>query len=417
MRRFVLQALQELEVRATEDQQIHGIYHLSFSSRFEAVFPQFAREELRSEVTFDAAVALDFEEVEFLAFGHPLVDALVERARSPQYPARTSHRIVLTDEQAQREGWLFVYILEFGGIAPTKELHAAFVDETGGEDPELAAWLVQRSSDGKREEWGLRPELPDRDAGFDAAVSAADQSALLRLVARQGELIATNEDRLEQERAKLERFYSYRAEAETEKLAAVERVFARVSESDDPGDQKIAPVWAKNVDNARRALALTQQQREQRLDELAHLNQVGAQHERLAISYVEIRPDVTALLEEGTLEGYLLDRLRALASPTSHEQLAERLHQLREHGAKLKELDGRMPGKFDAALALELVEELESAGERNGSLSEQQRSLLRGAIDYFMTIDDASNDLAPGGFDDDRAVVRAVLRAIQRAGH
>jgi hypothetical protein len=236
-------------------------------------------------------------------------------------------------------------------------------------------------------------------------------------VARQGELIATNEQRLEQEKQKLERFYAYRTEAETEKLAAVEGVFARLSESDDPGVQRIVPVWAKKVENARRTLAVTREQKEQRLEELAHLNQVGAQHERLVISYVEIRPDATALLEENALEAHLLDRLRALACPTSHEQLAARLRQLQEHGAKLKALDEHMPGKFDSALAIELVDALASAGEGNGSLADQHRALLRGAIDYFMTIEDASNDLEPGGFDDDRAVVRAVLRAIQRADH
>jgi hypothetical protein len=417
MRRFVLQALQELEVRADEDERIRGVYRLRFSNRFETVFPQFAREEIRPTVTFDAAVALEFEEIEFLAFGHPLVDALVERARSAEYPARTSQRIVLTDEEEEREGWLFVYVLEFGGISPTKELYAAFIDDNGVEDQGLAGWLLQRSSDGRREEWGLSPELPERDARFEAGVAEADKSALLRLVARQTELVAANETRLDQERTKLERFYAYRVDAETEKLAAVQRVFERLSDSEDPGVRQIVPVWAKKLENARRKLALTQEQRDKRLDELAHLNQVGAQHERLVISRVEIRPDATTLLDEGSLAGPLLDRLRAIAGPTSPEQLAERVRQLREHGEKLRALDSRVPGRFDSVVAFELVDALTAAGERDGSLSDAQRALLRGAIDYFMTIEDVTNDLEPGGFDDDRAVVNAVLRAIQPADH
>ena len=98
MKSFVLNALAGARCGATEDDAIRGLYHLRFSSRFASAFPQFAKEELRPRVTFDASVALDHEEVEFLAFGHPLVDALVERARSADYPARASHRIVLTDE-------------------------------------------------------------------------------------------------------------------------------------------------------------------------------------------------------------------------------------------------------------------------------------------------------------------------------
>ena len=167
MKSFVLGALQELEVGATEDPSVRGLYHLRFGRRFESSFPQFAKEEIRPRVTFQATVALEHEEVEFLAFGHPLVDAIVERARSSDYLARTSHRIVLTDEQPPRQGWLVVYVLEFGGLAPTKELYATFVDQNGDEDEELAAWFLRRSCDGKREEWGARPPLPERDASLN----------------------------------------------------------------------------------------------------------------------------------------------------------------------------------------------------------------------------------------------------------
>ena len=212
MRRFVLNALAELHVASTEDDAIKGLYHLRFGARFASAFPQFAKEELRPRVTFDASVALDHEEVEFLAFGHPLVDALVQRARSQEYPARASHRIVLTDELEAREGWLFVYVLEFGGLAPVKELYATFVDSDGAHDDEVASWLLRRACEGKREEWGIRLPIPEPDGFFECAVEIADGRALARLVERQSELMATNQERLDQERAKLERFYEYRIE-------------------------------------------------------------------------------------------------------------------------------------------------------------------------------------------------------------
>ena len=414
MRSFVLNALSELEVVATDDESVPGLYHLRFGSRFESTFPQFAREEIPPRVTFDAAVALDHEEVGFLAFGHPLVDALVERARSTDYPARASHRVALSDEHPPCDGWLFVYVLEFGGIAPSKELYATFVSLDGGEDPELAAWLLRRSCEGKREEWGIWPPLPDRNGGFDSAVEVADQSALLRLVSRQSELTATNQQRLEREGAKLERFYEYRIEAETEKLAAVERVFTRLSQSDDPGVQRIVPVWAKKLETARRALETTKEQRERRLAEVTNLDRVAAQHTRLVVSFVEIRPDVGRILEPGSLDGRLLDRLRGVARPTTADELAQHLDALRAHAEKLRALDERMGGKFDSRPALELVDALVTAGERDGSLQDEHRTLLCGAIDYLMRIEDVEHDLGPGGFDDDRRIVNAVLRAIQR---
>jgi hypothetical protein len=417
LRRFVLNALSELDVTADQDATIRGLYNVRFGSRFAAVFPQFAKEEIRPRATFDPSVALDHEEVEFLAFGHALVDVLVDRARSLDYPARASHRIVLTDEVEPREGWFFVYVLEFGGIASTKELFATFLDTDGNEDPELAAWLLEHACRGKREEWGTAPPLPPREEAFEQAVTAADTAALGRLVDRQTELTTANQERLTQEKVKLERFYDYRVEAETEKVAAIEKVFARLSQSEDPGVLRIVPVWARKLEHARRALETTNEQRDRRLAELTQLDRVAAQHERLVASFVEIKPDVTSLLSSGSLDRRLVDRLRALARPTTLDELAQRTRALEEHGAKLKLLGERSQGKFDARLALEIVQVLKGLAEQDGTLTDAQRAIVRGAIDYLILVDDEENDLAPGGFDDDRAVVYAVLKAIQHGDH
>jgi RNA polymerase recycling family C-terminal len=412
MRAFVLNALAELDVAASEDGAIRGLYDLRFCERFSSAFPHFAKEEIRSRVTFDASVALDHEEVEFLAFGHPLVDALVERARSPEYPARASHRVVLTDEIEPREGWLFLYVLEFGGIVPVKELYATFVESDGVESDEVASLLLRRSCLGKREEWGVRPPLPTRDDRFESALKTADEGALARMVERQGELLTTNQERLENERAKLERFFDYRLKAETEKVAAVETVFSRLSESDDPGVQRIIPVWAKKLETARRTLENTGEQREARLQELTHLERVAAQHERLIVSFVEIRPDVKDSVEGQGLDRHLLDRLRAMARPTTAAELGERLDALRAHTEKLQALGEQMPDKFDPRPALDLANELTETVEADASLSETERALLRGAIDYFMLIEDVEHDLGARGFDDDRSIIRAVTRSL-----
>ena len=34
-------------------------------------------------------------------------------------------------------------------------------------------------------------------------------------------------------------------------------------------------------------------------------------------------------------------------------------------------------------------------------------------MDYFMLIEDAEHDLGPQGFDDDRSIIRAVLRSLR----
>jgi ATP-dependent helicase HepA len=414
LRRFAINALAELDVRIEAEAEHEGVFNLRLGDRFFATFPQFAKEEIRTRVTFEPSVALEHEEVDFLAFGHQLVDALVDRVRSQDYPGRSAMRVVLTDECEPAEGWLFVYVLELGGINRTKELYPVFVNLNGNEDPELAQWLLGRACTGKREVWGTQ-SLPARAAEFETAVGLAEQRAVESLVGRQSELLEANHERLERERAKLERFFEYRANAETEKLASVELIFARLSASDDPAVQRILPVWAKKVETARRNLVATELEKVRRLEELQHLDHVPVQHERLVACFVDIHPDVTQPVREAGLDSRLLDRLRALSRPTSSEELRIRTDMLRAHAAKLQALAQKTVGRnVDAPTALGISTSLTEAAARP-SLTDGNRALLRGAIDYFILVDDMEPDLGPGGFDDDRTVANAVLSVVNRA--
>src|SRR5207248_785513 len=154
------------------------------------------------------------------------------------------------------------------------------------------SWLLERAMRIKREDWrdGGAP-LPPRDDRFEAAVGNAEALSLAHLLKRQGELTDANRDRLEQERAKLERFYTYKDRAASEKLAAVHAVYDRILVSDDGDDQRILPVWAKNLENAERVVATLAEERDRRIGELAGRDHIGVQHELLAASFVEIEPD------------------------------------------------------------------------------------------------------------------------------
>jgi ATP-dependent helicase HepA len=418
LRRFVICALAELDVRIEEEAEHPGIFGLRLSDRFLAAFPQFAKEEIKTRVTFEPSVALEFEEVDFLAFGHQLVDALVTRVRSQGYGGRAAVRTILTYDQGPAEGWLFVYVLEFGGIRGSKELYPVFIDLDRNERPDLAQWLLDRAAIGKREDFGTHASLlPPRDDQFETAVGLAEQRAVERLVERQSELLEANKQRLEQEREKLERFFDYRRNAETEKLFSVEQIFTRLSASEDPAVQRILPVWAKKVETARRNLASAEGDRERRLSELTLLDQVAIQHERLTACFVDVHADVTEPLRETGLDGRLLDRLRCLSRPTSAHDLHEISELVGSRADKFRALADKVGReKVDAASALSISSSLRSAAEPASSLSQDERALLRGAMAYFLIVDDVEPDLQKGGFDDDRAVADAVLRVVNGHG-
>lgn len=412
LRAFVLGALNELGATAEPHLSIENVYELRLRGRFADEFPVLTRDAQTRMATFDPSTALAHEEVEFLAFGHELVDSLVDFVRKREYPGRASHRRLRTNDVPPQSGWFFVYALEFEGVSPSKEVYPVYIGADGVLDEEFGEWLLERAARIKREDWSTPASLPARDASFEAAVETSRSHSLQRMLARQAQLADANRERLDQERRKLERYYEYKERAATAKLASVRTVYDRLLVSDDGDDQRILPVWAKNLENAERLLENLASERERRLADLDGREQVGVQHELLSASFVEVVPDYRdAVRETGlVLPSELRDRIISLYEETSPEELQRLREALGERRTQLEDLgkkhtiDAR--GTKIAATLMEAIEA--SAGARA-----EHRDLLAAAARYFLLVDDGVHDLAsPTGFEDDGRIVDAVLHVI-----
>ncbi len=412
LKSFVLGSLNELGVGIEAHPAIEQVFELRLRGRFGDEFPGIVRDGDRRIATLDPATALDHEDVEFLAFGHEVVDALVEHVRRREYPGRASHRRIRTNDVSPQSGWLFIYALEFEGVARSKEALPIFVGLDGKPDDDLAAWLLDRTMRMKREEWLDPASLAPRDDVFESALGFAETAAFQRLLGRQAELAEANRERLEHERRKLDRFYTYKARAAAEKLAAVRRVYERLLISDDADDQKILPAWATNLDNAERLVGSLAEERDRRIADLAGREQVGVQHELLAVSYVEITPDMRdEIAATGlVLPAELLHRVLPLYQATSVDDLNALRSGVEQRKEQLRALAKRHPiDESGITLASRLIESLGNAP----SFLPTERGLLAAATRYFLLVDDGNHDLtSPTGFKDDRQIVEAVLQAI-----
>jgi ATP-dependent helicase HepA len=413
---FVLGALSELGVAIEHDPEHPGVLHLRFGARFEHHFPEEVLIERHRRVTFDLSVALEREEVEFLAFGHPIVDGLVDHVRSVEYGGITSYRLVLTDEVAPVRGWFAVYVLELRGLTTTHDVLPVFVREDGTPDPDLAMWLLGRAMDGRREEFGPAPPLPARDAAFEAAVSLAEGQAVTRLLDRQSDVEAVNTRLLEEERLKRERFYDYRAQAAADKLEANRRILERLRSSPEDADRRILPVWEKNVETATRIVESVEHERTQRLAELEGRDQVRAQHELLTVSYVAIEPDPAPLFEQvrEALTPSMFSQFQRLCGHVSAADVASRRPSLQKRRAQLVAI--AQTHRFHVRLATSIADALVVALADIDRYAGSELGLLNGAIGYFLELKDEAHDLNdPNGFDDDAQVARAVLEVLGRA--
>jgi ATP-dependent helicase HepA len=286
LERLVRKALRQMSVGVDPAPELPGVWDVEFSERFAIEFPKIAKDGRTKRVTFDPTVALDMETVEFLAFGNELVDGLVTRLRSKEFGGRAGTWVIEMSDTESVNGWFFTYELDLEGVVRSKELWPVFVDSSGESRPEIATWLLERASQIPRED-------PPADAtqptdGLETALSVGDRVANTRLFERQTELAELNRARLEQERAKLIRYYEYRHRSANAKVASAQATVERLQASENTDETRILPVWVRNLEIAHRTAEALALDRKRRLRELDARDQVAAQQQMMTGAYVAI---------------------------------------------------------------------------------------------------------------------------------
>lgn len=126
---------------------------------------------------------------------------------------------------------------------------------------------------------------------------------------------------------------------------------------------------------------------------------------------VPTRPDV---LVDAILHPGERDRFVSMCRTTSPDEVAGLRRMIVGHLGRVESLIDERPA-VDADASRLLAAALLSALDDVPALSEGQRSLLRGALEYYVDESDSISDLDdPTGFDDDIRVANAVFREIGR---
>jgi hypothetical protein len=105
------------------------------------------------------------------------------------------------------------------------------------------------------------------------------------------------------------------------------------------------------------------------------------------------------------------DRFRRLCLPTTPDELAALPEVVELHLAQIT--DARIGGSTDVETAQRIGQALIALLTGGSVFDDDQRALVRGAVEYFLMVDDASGDIEDVlGFDDDARVLNAVLDRI-----
>ena len=141
--RFIGQLLSDAR---THIKRINDVYELTFHGEILDTQRTLFASGPKRKAVFRPARRPDTAGVEFMAFGHPIVDAIVTKVLGEDYEGVTgTRRIPASDDLAPCAGWLFTYQFTIPGVRSTEHLEPVFVSDDGKVDLESGHSLVRHA--------------------------------------------------------------------------------------------------------------------------------------------------------------------------------------------------------------------------------------------------------------------------------
>jgi hypothetical protein len=264
---FITRLLSDVQtyLRRNED----GTFDVTFHEPFFSEFPEHVKNGRHHRtVALRADVQPDSEHIEYLGLGHPLIDDLVGRVTSSDYPGSAAGLAIETGSGLpESSGWLAVYEFGVPALKEMRELWAAFVGDDLKVDQAAAANLLKRMARFPKDR-ALDP-ADSTDDGLDAALEAAELSAYQRLAELERAGQSSNQQRLERERDKVTAYFDHRDRAAADRLTSSHATLVRLERSDNDEQRRIIPVWKANVVRDEQLIVNLRTERKERL---AHLD-------------------------------------------------------------------------------------------------------------------------------------------------
>ena len=182
-----------------------------------------------------------------MAFGHPIVDAIVTKVLGEDYEGVTgTRRIPASDDLAPCAGWLFTYQFTIPGVRSTEHLEPVFVSDDGKVDLESGHSLVRHAYQFDIDEKDIEhADIPDN---LERIAPIADRFANGRREEIQQQAESQAAGRIDTEVSRLAEWFDYRERAARDRVEATQDILNRIRESGDESQRQILPVWEANLD-------------------------------------------------------------------------------------------------------------------------------------------------------------------------
>ena len=287
-----------------------NVYELTFYGEILESEREYLAGRHKLNAVFRPDLRPDTEDIEFMAFGHPIVDAIVERVLGEGYEGVTGTRRIAAADLSPCSGWLFTYQFTIPGARSTEQLEPVFVSDKGTVSADIGRSLVTRAYLFDSDETDIDPsEIP---GNLDRVQPLAAQFATVRReeIQRQAEEQAAW--RVDTEVSRLIKWFDYRERAARDRVESTQAILNRIRESGDESQRQILPVWEDKLRRDAEVLRSLVPERSSRIAEaeryrhpqvawslksLGRIEVVAPEDEEDPDAGLELRNDIRAELE------------------------------------------------------------------------------------------------------------------------
>lgn len=250
-------------------------------------YPELTSGQEKRQVCFNPHLKVDSESVEYLGFGHPVVDVLVDEQMADCPDGGACVRCVDGEAlEIDGPGWQFNWLMRISGLRSTELVVPMFVGDDGSVDFEAGRRLLKSSRDFGSERWEGDRRFPDSALAHEQAMAAASSWRDRALDDKRQEA----RDRAEVEEKRIQALYEHRKAACDDRIASCQATLLRLAESDDPDVKRIAPVWQANLRRAQAELQAVEDDLEQSLVDLNRRRTPSGEFNLLNVARIELAP-------------------------------------------------------------------------------------------------------------------------------
>ena len=300
------------------------MYELTFHGEILESQSKFLAGRNRLSAVFRPDLRPDDQAVELMAFGHPIVDAIVERVLGEDYEGVTgTRRITAGEGLTPCAGWLFTYQFTVPGPRSTEQLEVVFLRDDGTVDIETGHSLVSRAYRFDSDEGDIgSAELPDN---LDTIEPIASRFANARREEVQREAEGQAAGRVDTEVSRLAAWFDYRERVAIDRVEATRATLDRIRESGDESQRQILPVWEANLRRDMEVLDNLAPERSRRIAEAERYRHPQVSWSLKSLGRIEVAEDPDAGLElRDDVRAELEASLTAGGETSSAEQVARR---------------------------------------------------------------------------------------------